>query len=288
MNPEEKTENAVPQKDTQKPIRALRTYQGDVEEALSKNKSSAITVMVAEQKRREERPELAPPPKISLEIKNKTFFAVGSALLFLGILVVGGVYYYIKSTGETPVEQPNKSLVIFSKDKTVTNTSDRQKLVGEILSERSSFNMAVNSILYLKIEDKSAESFLKLIASRIPDDLARSFDKEFMLGIYSFDTNEPFIILKTSDYPSSYAGMLKWEKDMVRDIGGIFSIPENLQGALFIDEELKNKDLRVLKNTENKTVLVYSFVDKNTLIITSHEELFTAVLGKYIISQQAR
>jgi hypothetical protein len=49
MNPEEK-----------KPIKALRTYAGDVEEALSKTKSSAATIMIAEEKRREEKPELAP------------------------------------------------------------------------------------------------------------------------------------------------------------------------------------------------------------------------------------
>lgn len=288
MNPEQKPEPKI----ENQPIRALRTYQGDVEQALSKNKSSAITVMVAEQKRREERPDLA-PPKISTEVKNRTFFALGSVLLVLGILVVGGVYYYIKSTGETPIEQPNKSLVIFSKETNLVTTSGREQYVQKINSEKNAFKLTTNSILYLKVVDGSgntvnSEDFLKILANKIPSDLARSFDKEFMLGIYSFDTNEPFIILKTSDYPSSFAGMLKWEKEMVRDIGDVFSINENLRDVAFIDEELKNKDLRILKDTDNKTVLVYSFIDKNTLIITSNENIFTAVLGKYIISQQAR
>ena len=122
----------------------------------------------------------------------------------------------------------------------------------------------------------------------MPSELSRSFDKKFMVGIYSFDTNEPFIILKTSDYGASYAGMLKWEKEMSRDLGEIFSLPATLYGAPFIDEEYKNKDLRVLRNTDGKVAMLYSFIDKNTLLITANENVFSAILGKYVISQQVR
>ena len=120
MNPElepvQKPEEKVVNKVENKPIKALRTFAGDLEEALSKNKSSSATIMIAEQKRREERPELTPPPKLSIEIKNKTFFVTGSTLVILSIVVIGAVYYYINLEPVTAVNVDNKSLISSSKE----------------------------------------------------------------------------------------------------------------------------------------------------------------------------
>ena len=107
-----------------------------------------------------------------------------------------------------------------------------------------------------------------------------------MLGIYSFDTNEPFIILTTNDFPASFSGMLKWENNMVLDLGKLFSISENTATKTFLDQALQNKDLRILKNTSEKTILLYSFIDKNTLVITTNQNILTAIVGKYLIGKQ--
>jgi hypothetical protein len=84
--------------------------------------------------------------------------------------------------------------------------------------------------------------------------------------------------------------MLKWEKDMPSDLEKIFEIPKDNSTTtkVFIDEAIRNKDLRVLKDINNKTVLVYSFIDKNTLVITKNENLFNAILAKYLTSQNVR
>ncbi|HEY0220906.1 MAG TPA: hypothetical protein VGC58_01655 [Candidatus Paceibacterota bacterium] len=296
MNPEENPQNSqtppIPQNPTQTPIRALRTFAGDVENALSKNKSSTATIMIAEQKRREERPELA-PPRISTQTKNTTFFILGSMLLLLGIITVGTVYY-IRSTEKVVIDQKNKSIISWTKEKEIPLLGLNQtQLYSKILAEKESFALPANSILYLNITDEvkipaSVDKILTLIGPKAPAELVRSLDNKYMIGIYSFDTNEPFIILKVSDYANSYPAMLKWEKDMVRDLSGVFLIPANLFGVGMVDEEYKNKDLRVLRDIENKSVLLYSFIDKNTIVITANENILSAILGKYIISQQSR
>ncbi len=297
MNPEleptQKTEEKLEIKKENRPIKALRTFAGDVEEALSKNKSSSATIMIAEQKRREERPELTPPTKLSVEIKNKTFFLSGITLVILSLVVFGAVYYYINLDPVTAVNIESKSLISSSKEKTLELTGTKEQFIAKIISEKTAFSMSVNSVLNLRIVDSSkididTENFLKFIGKRIPSDLSRSFDKKYMIGIYSFDTNEPFIILKTSDYGTSYAGMLKWEKEMSKDLGELFSVSSSLYGTTFVDEEYKNKDLRVLRDAEGKVAMLYSFIDKNTLLITANENVFSAILGKYVISQQVR
>jgi len=297
QKPEEKVEQKIEEKPAvkveNKPIKALRTFAGDVEEALSKGKSSSATIMIAEQKRREERPELAPPPRVSMEVKNKTFFVTGVTIFILGLVVVGSVYYYINAKQVISVNTEDRPLVSSTKEKTLQLTGTKEQFVEKIIAENKAFSQPIDSILNLKIVNvvninSDAESFLNYIAKRMPNELSRSFDAKFMFGIYSFSTNEPFIILKTSDYGASYAGMLKWEKDMSRDLGELFSVPSSLYGASFVDEEYKNKDLRVLKDIDGKVLMVYSFIDKNTLLITSNENILSAILGKYVISSQVR
>ena len=291
MPPEEKNpKTSLEQIKT--PIKSLRTYQGDVDEILSKGKESATTILVAEQKRKELIPHTQIVARSSI-FRNKLFIVVGMVLFFLGIITIITVYY-VRSNEQVMVVQKTKALIGFSEEKTfaLTGLSGKQ-LATKILSEKQTFKLPPNSVLYLNTlgenTDQAAVSdVLKLLAPRMPSSLSRSFEDKYMLGIYSFDKNEPFIIFTTKDFPSSFAGMLKWEKDMPLDLGEIFKIPEGLMetSSLFEDEALRNKDLRVLRDTNKNTILLYSFIDKNTLVITSNENIFTAIIGKYLISKQ--
>ncbi len=287
MNPDDKQ--------SQKPIKALRTYKGDVEEALNKTQSTAATIMLAEEKRREERPELTSLKRVESTGRNRTYLLLGSIMLFLAVSVVGAVYF-IKSNEKVTVKEQNKSLIEYNKEsKILVASTTRELLLQKIAFEKDSFKMPANSILYINTSDSSgdpvsAETLMSTISKKIPADLARSFSDKYMIGVYSFDTNATFVILKTNQYETAYSGMLRWEKDIIGDIGKIFSAPQNLIGAEieFTDEEYKNKDLRVLRDSSNKTVLLYTFIDRGTIIITTSEGVLSAIMGKYSISQNAR
>ena len=73
------------------PIKSLRTFQGDVQEAIEKNKYSSTTILVTEQKRKLERPEIADLQKKS-SIKNNTYILFGSIFIILGIVSFVGLY----------------------------------------------------------------------------------------------------------------------------------------------------------------------------------------------------
>ncbi len=317
MNPEEKNINTVPtpnpepqekpEKITEQPVaqaetqateperklfKTLRTYQGDVDEILSKGKASATTIFVAEEKRREEKPQMA-PRQVDNRLRNKIFTTFSISLFSLGILVVG-IVYYIKSNEEVALIQKTKALIGFSREKELLATNlTKNNLVDAIVLEKDSFRLPPNSVLYINTTDQNknkenVSNILGVLTPKMPSSLSRSFSGEYMLGIYSFDTNEPFIILTTKDYANSFSGMLNWEKDIVSDLGEIFGIAQNsgLSEKAFVDEELKNKDLRILKDQNNKTILLYSFIDRETLVITTNENIFEAIIGKYLISKQ--
>ena len=97
------------------PIKSLRTYQGDVEEAIGKNKESSTSIFIAEQKRKLENPEKVVVVK-DHPIRNKIYIYFGSIFFILGICIVISVYY-IRATEKTVVEQQIKALLSFSKEK---------------------------------------------------------------------------------------------------------------------------------------------------------------------------
>jgi hypothetical protein len=282
-----------PENKDNKPIKSLRTYQGDVEEVLSKTKSSAATIMLAEQKKREISPIIIERPK-NLAVRNKTFVVTSISLLVLGAIIAGSVYY-IKSNEKVEVEMSTRALIAFSNESKIPLVNlNRETLLNRINSENEAFGSRVDSVLYLNVtkgENGPAEvqEVLSLLAPQMPGELLRSFDGEYMIGIYSFDTNEPFIILTTKEFPIAYSGMLRWEKNIISDLGRIFRLgPRDLRELVFSDETIKNKDLRILRNNDQKSFILYSFIDKNTLVITSNEKIYNAIIGKFLISKQIR
>ncbi len=290
MPPEKETPQTTEQKP---PIKSLRTYQGDVEEAVIKNKYSASSILVAEQNRKD-KTLIDFDEKKDQSARNKFIIMVGSILLVLGSITIASMFY-LRSQNEVIVQKQTKALISFTEEKPLLlASSPRDKFISDIIALNKSFSLPVNSVLYINTIGASntpmtVESVLKLIAPQMSSSLVRSYDSEYMLGIYSFDTNEPFIILTTSDYASSFSGMLKWESTMPYDLDKLFSvIQKGVVDFSFKDETLQNKDLRVLKNDNNKTVLLYSFIDKNTLVITANENILTAIIGKYNVSRQTR
>ena len=284
MPPEEKKDRV--------PIKSLRTYQGDVEEAIGRNKESSTTIFVAEQKRKVENPEKVVEVKYN-PTKNKVFVYLGAIFFILGIFIIAGVYYF-RYTEKTVIEQQTKTLLTFSKEKALSPYGlSKDIFVKKLVDEKDGFKLPINSVLYINTTIEGKDSLGEVLAHvgpNMPGSLVRSFDQDYMVGVYSYDTNEIFFILKVKDFASSYSGMLKWEKDMVGDMREIYNIDPFFVGTTtpFIDEAIKNKDLRIVKDQNGKTQLLYTFLDKETLLITKNESIFGAILGRYTVTKQAK
>ena len=69
-----------------------------------------------------------------------------SQMELLGLAIVTTVYY-IRSSEKTIVEQRTKALVGFSEEKVLSiATTTRERFITELLEEKASFNLPVNSI----------------------------------------------------------------------------------------------------------------------------------------------
>lgn len=57
---------------------------------------------------------------------------------------------------------------------------------------------------------------------------------------------------------------------------------------IFEDKIIRSKDVRVLKNTAGKIILLYSFLDQKNLVITTNERTFGELLDRFFSSQIVR
>ncbi len=279
-----KKEEAPSQSETIKP---LRTYQNDVAEAVRQKNESVVSISLAENKRKEDRGENvyeSSPPKAGSKI------LIGIVSL---VLVCGGIFAILVTlkTGEeniTPITAPesksiisadlNTSLIISGQTKTGFIEGIRTQVQALGLQSGSIGNIVVTEN-ETSTEQVSSQDFFSLITPTIPANLLRSL-KDFMLGAYgNSEQNKVFLILKVNSFEVGFPAMLSWEKTLQTDLKDLLQLDISSFG--FKDGFIKNKDVRVVRNTEGSVLFLYSFLDPQTIFIGSDEENFTAVLTKF-------
>jgi hypothetical protein len=148
--------------------------------------------------------------------------------------------------------------------------------------------------------------------------------QQSMAGIVNIDgTPSPFFILSVDSYPDTFAGMLSWEATMPSDMSGLFppyeaaisptvatttpavatttpkttvktktktkvatSTPPAPPAPVpaFYDEVVSNHDVRVYRDSQGRSVLIYGYWDKNTLVIARDPASFTEILRRLATS----
>lgn len=277
-----------------KPLKQIRTFQGDVAEALGKQQESLVSIQRAEQARKEVTKSLTEAEEKSGSTKKQFFLLLLSSLL-LFTLSVAGIWYAYKAFVEktaTPIPvAPANRFISPSSEFSINFTSiPRETFIASLNKATSDLSNGEIRHIVLKKTLGDEESllpiskFLETLDSRAPGSLVRAFESDFMLGaINNGATSSTFLIIKLSSFENAFAGMLLWEKDMRADIGSIFSTADILKelptDSVFVDITDKNKDIRSI-TFNNKPVLLYSFLDSKILIITDSLETLRTVVER--------
>lgn len=86
------------------------------------------------------------------------------------------------------------------------------------------------------------------------------------------------IIFSVTDATTAFGSLLAWEGYMVDTLGPILNITRPTDTLAVSDRTVQNTDIRIFTAEANE-VLVYGFVDANTVLITKDIPSFTAILG---------
>ena len=161
----------------------------------------------------------------------------------------------------------------------------------------------------------SAPEFLQTFAPQIPLSLVRTLEPQMLVGVHSYDENQAFMILKADSYETAYSGMLAWEASLYSDLVPLFvrkpavriapaSIPQPAAGTTtasttqtasstaqapatprfsqgnFIDQIVENRDARVLLNPEGDILLLWTMLDRSTIVIVTNEATLREVVSR--------
>ena len=266
----------------------LRTYHGDVADAVRGGGLSMIKVAAKEQSRKK-------PEEVVVEDKKEShlhmILAIGASVLFVAGIGAVVFAFLSKSQPAVVIQAPVKKDIIsadssISLDITSLSSREIQNRINTYVVP-SKDNDSIEKIELTRQEsgvttDLSVLDMLSVIGANVPDVLSRSLiPDQFMLGIWSGTTKaEPFLIMRTSSEETAFPGMLQWEKTLEYDLEPIMGPDSILQGNIFVDQTIQNHDARELVKIDGSTVFFYTIVNGDTIIVAKSSDALSRILDK--------
>ncbi|MEX0918307.1 MAG: hypothetical protein WDZ93_04090 [Candidatus Paceibacterota bacterium] len=133
-------------------------------------------------------------------------------------------------------------------------------------------------------DEATAGEVLTVLAPNAPGAFLRAVtDIEF--GAYK---RTPFVILKVPNFDTALGGMLAWEQALDEDLEELFGTPVTATvrptarsttptEPVFVDTVHANRDMRVLYDESAEEHLVYSFLNRTTVLITKTSGALTDI-----------
>jgi hypothetical protein len=304
IKPPTPTANPATKQDSEK---IIRTYESDVAHAVERKRASVMTIALAENMDKNGNSSIGTNDTSHHYGKKIAFMFFSLALLVGG--VGGGYYLYLQSplskkSPETTIPAMVVGIITPEFQKTIDITNLKPTAIvssAHTLSDAAKLQEG-NIIEFLigkqTTDQKGQKGLIRVGGSDIldvfdfgaPDMLKRSLTDMFMFGIYAdTDGKKDFVILTTDFFQNAYTAMIRWEPTMVADIASFFGYAPNQlidsvtglpEGGVWKDAQIRNKDVRVYTNSSGQTILLYSFVDKNTLIITRSENALREIVTR--------
>ncbi|PCI89616.1 hypothetical protein COB18_03630 [Candidatus Kaiserbacteria bacterium] len=267
------------------PKAVVRTFKDDIQNLVRDKKMSMTRVAALESDRKREEPT-------NTGSKKNLVFTILGILLFViaGVFSLGTYYAYQLNTSQSAPAEIIQGMIFIEALERVDITQKNPRTIVELLAtiRRNTF-FSLGSVveLYLTTEEVStdgtvvvshttAKDFIRSINAAVPDTFVQTLGSEYILGIHVIDENVPFIILSTQSYGYAFAGMLAWEHSLESDLLPFFSPnaefvkPASAEGQnTFIDTVLQNTDVRILKDDTGDIRMLYAFIDRNTVVITT-------------------
>ncbi|MCI5108690.1 MAG: hypothetical protein MRY49_02480 [Candidatus Pacebacteria bacterium] len=255
-------------------IRPLRTYEGDIAETVEKQKESSISISVKEQKKRG-------AEKVTKEEKSSSMLIWAVLFIFLGMIAVG--FYFWQTRAVTPERKIIETILVY-------DDSVKKRVEGK--SDFTNFLKNQNfegDILNIELEQDNPQNFVSSIGARTPGSLLRSMTGDMMFGLVKVSgENVPFWIVEVDSYEGAFSGILLWERLIAEDLSSLFGKEYIPDDPNFQDIISENRDLRILHDESGEEILTYTFLDKNTLLITKTNDSFKKLLPLFISSKQIR
>ncbi|MEK7604752.1 MAG: hypothetical protein AAB442_03085, partial [Patescibacteria group bacterium] len=301
------------------PEDALKTYSNDFLERVEKTHASTATILAAEQDAKQGAPEIEKPETTKISRSSIIYSVAGVLLLLLGG-GGGYIAYTASVERNRPIVPTVTVSAPIPVDDKVRLTGEGEALMTAVAdAARTPLANGSVRLLYtdrsIAPASSSPVSVFASISSRAPAPLLRNINPEgSMAGVVNVSgATSVFFILSVASYSETFAGMLAWESSMRRDLAALY--PEIASVALsitntpsatstsaasstkpattttkspvvvnaplaFVDGTVASHDARILKDAEGRTLLLYGYWNRTTLVVARDAEAFTDILAR--------
>jgi hypothetical protein len=107
-----------------------------------------------------------------------------------------------------------------------------------------------------------------------------------MVGVYLYNTSNPFLVITGTAHDYLLSGMLGWEPFLLTDVAPLFNIDitganAGLTNAPFKDTLVQNRDARAVLDKDGNPVLFYSFLDPDTIFISTDSKTLLEAVRRF-------
>lgn len=245
----------------------------------------------------------------------RTVLYIAGGILLLS--AVGILATLMFRPGPVAVQQNTQAAPFMEVDQTIlvpaASPLRRDVLMTSLNTARKQLSIPLGLVAQLYVADGtssqpiSVQTLLSTLAPDIPQDLLRTLEQPYLLAVHSFDENEAFLVLRVDSYQQAYAGMLAWEPTMRNELLPLFTRtpPAHIQAQTigtiatstqsqdasstpadgflrtgFVDQVVDNHDARVMVTPDGDLLLLWTFTDRNTLVIATNEYTLNEIIRR--------
>jgi hypothetical protein len=295
-------------------VQPLQTYRGDIESLIKDKNISVVNIAAAEAEKRAQAshtPEQGGADE-GRSLLTKIMMMLGGLVLLAATGGIG-IFIYTELTATVPIPEDTPAPFMTVDKTTVVALPQaelsRVTLMQELEKAKQASGVSLGLIERLLPATVSttlegdtrtafpAERFLEALASNTPEELVRTLEPQYLLGVHIFDGPQAFIILRTDSYERAFAAMLEWERTLQNDLAPLFTrvprprTPEEPSATStapsaqifntgFVDQIVENRDTRAIHNEAGDLLLLWTFLDRNTIVLTTNEYTLREIISR--------
>lgn len=318
--PSAPTAQPQPPKPPERGIPAVQTYTSDISRVVKEGNVSSVSIAAAEAERRSKATseETIAPQNLAAKEEASPWrwvLIIAGTLLILSAVATLAIFFIRPESSSPTARELSAPFMSVDQRTPVSQGSPatRDILMTNLEAAREQVSLSLGLVDWLipSLAATSSESvtvplpaqtFFSLIAPNIPEELLRSIESEYLLGVHSYDENQAFLIFRVDSYQQGYSGLLRWEETMQQELAPLFtrhpsphiptyeaistasSTETQLLQTGFIDRVVENHDARVVENAARDILLLWTFLDRNTVLITTNEATLREVTRRLTTS----
>ena len=210
-------------------------------------------------------------------------------------------------TGPVAVAPAGSAPIFVDEREQISGETANELLQGIQQSLTRALPPSTVRLLYIEEATTTSKSIFSRLELPAPGVLLRNINgPSSVAGIVNVNgTQFPFFILSVASYGDTFAGMLSWEPRMTGDLAALFPLyPPSatitasttkakttvasstpIFSVFFHDEVVDNHDVRIYRDAEGRSVLIYGYWNQYTLVIARSPEAFIEILQRLATSR---